>query len=307
MATDIKKTLVVVTGATASGKTALSINLASRLGCDIISADSRQIYKGIPVITAQPTPAELAAAKHHNIGRLPLEAYYSASQFEAEALALLGKLFGRGDYAVVCGGSMMYVDALTHGIDDIPTISPAVRARVAEIMHAQGGEALCAMLQQLDPGYYASVDRKNIKRVAHAVEICLESGQPYSTLRTGAAKTRPFRTVKLALDWPREELFARINSRVEQMALHGMEDEARSVYHLRHLNALNTVGFKEMFRYIDGIWDFDTACARMAKNTRVYAKKQLTWLRRDPQVHWLEPHSPTLTDDALSLITGSSQ
>jgi len=274
------KTLIVVTGATASGKTALAIDLAERLGCDVISADSRQIYKGIPIGTAAPTREELARVRHHFVACLPLDAYYSAACYEAEAMKVICEQFSHSDFAVVCGGSMMYVDALTDGIDDLPTISDEVRTRVKELYTRHGADGLTAMLEIIDPSYYAEVDLANIKRVAHALEISLQAGQPYSALRLGKRAARPFRIIKVAIDMPREHLFDRINRRVELMMLQGLEDEARSVYHLRHLNSLNTVGYKEMFAYFDGLMDRNTAIARIAKNTRVYAKKQLTWLAR---------------------------
>lgn len=294
------KTLVVVTGATASGKTTTAIALAEKLGCDIISADSRQIYRDIPIITAAPSPDELAAVKHHFIGILPLDAYYSAARFEEDVMALLPELWRKNDYVVMAGGSMMYIDAVTHGIDPIPTVSDEIRRRVKEICDNEGLEAVTAMLGQLDPDYLTRVDRANTRRIVHAVEVSLQAGVPYSTMLTGNRRQRDFRVVKLALDMPREILFARINARVEAMEAAGMEAEARKVFHLSHLNSLNTVGFKEMFAYFDGTMDRTTALARIAKNTRVYAKKQLTWLRRDPDVRWISP-SEAATLDATSL------
>lgn len=276
----MSKTLIVVTGATASGKTSLAIDLAEHLGCDVISADSRQIYRDIPIGTAAPTREELARVRHHFIATLPLDSYYSAACYEQDALKVVDSQFARGDYAVVCGGSMMYVDALTDGIDVLPTIFPEVRERVKSLYNEHGLDGLNALLEIVDPEYYTIVDRANTKRVAHAIEISLQSGSPYSTLRRGRRTERPFRIIKVAIDMPRPLLFDRINHRVEQMIASGLEAEARSVYSLRHLNALNTVGYKEMFAYFDGIMDFDTAVACIAKNTRVYAKKQLTWLAR---------------------------
>lgn len=284
MASDLNdKTLVVITGPTGSGKTDLAISLARELGCDIISADSRQIYRDIPIGTAAPGPSELEAARHHLVGFLPLDAYYSAARFEEDALRLVGEQFGRGDYAVVCGGSMMYVDALCEGIDLLPTISDGVRESCRRLLETEGLEAVISRLRQLDPDYCLTGDLRNPRRAVHALEICLEAGVPYSSLRTGRAKERPFRIVKFYIDYPREELFDRINRRVERMMEAGMLDEARRVYPLRDLNSLNTVGYKELFAYLDGLWDLPTAVARIQKNTRVYAKKQLTWLKKRPE------------------------
>lgn len=214
-------------------------------------------------------------------------------------MRLLDEQFSHGDYAVMCGGSMMYVDAVTRGIDNLPTISDDVRKRACGILETEGIEGVRTRLRELDPDYYAQVDQANHKRLVHALEICLEAGVPYSSLRTGLAKERPFRVVKFALNYPREELFARINRRVDAMIEGGLVEEARSVSRFRHLNSLNTVGYKELFAYFDGVWDLPTAVSRMAKNTRVYAKKQLTWLKRDASVVWLDPHNPGLVDEVL--------
>ena len=288
------KTLIVITGPTGVGKTAAAITLAQRLHCDIINADSRQIYRGIPICTAAPTAEELAAARHHFVAFKDLEESYSAAQFESEVMALLPSLWQQGDFAVMCGGSMLYVDAVCRGIDQLPDISDEVRTAVKEKLHSEGLESLVKELEQLDPQYAATIDRKNTSRVCHGVEICRQAGVPFSTLLTGNAKPRDFRIIKLALNIEREQLFARINRRVDRMIEAGLEKEARSVYHLRHLNSLNTVGMKEMFAIFDGTMDRTTAIERMKKNTRVYAKKQLTWYRRDPSVIWVTP------DDALS-------
>ena len=276
----MRPTLIVITGATASGKTAVALDVAARLGCHIISADSRQIYRGMPVGTAAPTPAELAAVPHHFVGTLDIGDYYSAARFEEDVMALLPRLWARCPYAVMCGGSMMYVDAVTDGIDELPTISAEVRDRVRGLLADHGPGGLMALLENLDPEYAAQVDPANIKRVAHAVEISIQAGQPYSRLRVGQRKERPFNIVKVAVDMPRDELFGCINRRVGLMMEQGLLDEARRLYPMRHLNALNTVGYKELFAYLDGEMDLDTAVARIAKNTRVYAKKHLTWLAR---------------------------
>ena len=297
------KTLIVITGPTGIGKSATAIDLAQRLSTEIISADSRQVYKGIPIITAAPTEEERSIVPHHLVDFLELDEYYSASLFEQQALSLLDQIFSRSDYAVVCGGSMMYVDALCNGIDELPTIPDNIRQQLMQEHADNGNDWLLQRLEKLDPVYYNQVDRQNTKRVFHAVEICLASGKPYSSLRTGTRQSRPFRIIKTALTADRQLIFDRINLRVEKMLEMGMLDEARSVYHLRHLNSLNTVGFKEMFRYIDGEWDLPTAIARMQKNTRVYAKKQMTWYQRDPLIHWIDASAQaTPTEQILALL-----
>lgn len=284
-------TLIVVTGATGSGKTALSIAIARQLGCHILSADSRQLYRDIPIGTAAPTAKELAAAPHHFVGKLDLTDYYSAAQYEADALALLDKLWQDCPYAVMCGGSMMYVDAVCRGIDELPTISNEIRAKAMAMHHEGGLPQLRETLKRLDPVYYGQVDLNNHKRLVHAIEITMQAGVPYSSLRTGEVKQRPFRIIKVALDYEREVLFDRINRRVDAMIEAGLVEEARRVYPLRHLNSLNTVGYKELFAYFDGEMDYETAVARIGKNTRVYAKKQLTWMKKDQTIHFLKPEN----------------
>lgn len=296
------KTLIVITGPTGVGKTATAIELAQQLHCDIINADSRQIYRGIPICTAAPTPEELAAARHHFVAFKELDENYSAAQFEADVMQLLPTLWQHGDYAVLCGGSMMYVDAVCRGIDNLPDISPEVRAAVKDKLAREGLESLMEELERLDPQYAKTIDRKNTSRVCHGVEICRQAGVPYSTLRTGMAKRRDFKIIKLALNIERERLFERINKRVDRMVEAGLEQEARSVYHLRHLNSLNTVGMKEMFALFDGTMDRHTAIERIKKNTRVYAKKQLTWYRRDPDITWVTPDDAVTT--TLHLLKG---
>ena len=284
-----RNTLIVITGPTGVGKTAVAIAVAERLGCDIVSADSRQVYRDIPIGTAAPTAAELARVRHHMVGFLPLDAYYSAAQYEADVMQLLPRLWERNDVAVLCGGSMLYVDAVCNGIDVLPTIGDDVRAAVKSKLEHEGLDALLDELRGLDPEYYAVVDARNPRRVVHAVEICREAGVPYSSLRTGRPCERPFRIVKVGLNMERAELFARINGRVDAMLAVGLEDEARRVFPLRSLNALNTVGYKELFAMMDGTMTRETAIERIKKNTRVYAKKQLTWYRRDTAITWLHP------------------
>lgn len=276
--------MYVITGPTASGKSALAVDLARRLGTEIISADSRQIYQGIPIVTAMPTPEERAAVKHHLIDMLPLDAYYSASQFEEDALRIAEDVMNRTGSVVVCGGSMMYVDALCHGIDELPTVPDSIRQGLMK-EHAEKGDAwLLDQLQNLDPEYYGKVDKKNIKRVFHAVEIIRAAGKTYTELRTGERRSRPFEIKKYMIDMPREMLFSRINRRVDAMVADGLEEEARRVYPQRALNSLNTVGLKEMFAMFEGTMPRDVAIERIKKNTRVYAKKQLTWWARDREI-----------------------
>ena len=274
-------TLIVITGPTASGKSALAVDVAERLGTEIISADSRQVYKGIPIVTAMPTDEERARVRHHLIDMLPLDAYYSAAEFERDALRLTRKLLAEKGAAVACGGSMLYVDALCHGIDELPTVPAGIRGALKEEHERRGDQWLLDRLRQLDPEYYDVVDRRNIKRVFHAVEIVMAAGVTYTSLRTGRRRQREFNIRKILLDPPRDLLFDRINRRVDAMVRAGLEEEARSVYHLRHLNSLNTVGLKEMFAMFDGVMDRYTAIERVKKNTRVYAKKQITWRKRE--------------------------
>ncbi|WP_289157862.1 tRNA (adenosine(37)-N6)-dimethylallyltransferase MiaA [uncultured Muribaculum sp.] len=288
---DHRPTLIIVTGPTGSGKTDLSIKLARHLGCEIISADSRQLFRDIPIGTAAPTPEQLNAVKHHFVGTLSLNEYYSAARYEEDVLKLLDKLWQKNNKVIMCGGSMMYIDAVTKGIDELPTVSNQVRDHVMKLYQDEGIEGIRQILRNLDPEYLTSADPSNHRRLIHAIEICLESGVSYSSLRTGTVKERPFNIITMMIDYPREELFDRINRRVDEMIANGLEEEARKVYHLRHLNSLNTVGYKEMFAWFDGTMDRDTAIARIAKNTRVYAKKQLTWLKRNPDVIRLKPEA----------------
>lgn len=288
--------LIVVTGPTASGKSALAVGLARELGTEIISADSRQIYRGIPIATAAPTPEQLSAVRHHLVGTLPLEAYYSASRFADDASALLPDIFShRDNRAVVCGGSMMYIDALTDGLDELPMVSDAVRGEVLKLYAAGGMEAIRSELRHLDPDYMERVDPDNPRRIIHAIEISLMAGVPYSSLiGRKADQPKPFDVVRIAIGWSRDDLFARIAQRTRQMIADGLVEEARSLIDRRSLNSLNTVGIKEMMAYFDGAMTLTEATEKIARNTRVYAKKQLTWMRRYTDLHLLDPSRPLL-------------
>lgn len=287
----MEKTLVVITGPTGSGKTSLAIEVAKAKGTEIISADSRQIFKEIPIGTAAPSEEERAAVPHYFVATHSLTDYYSAADFESDVISLLERKWREYDVMVMAGGSMMYVDAVINGIDDIPSISDENRRRAMAVYENGGLQQLRLDVLELDPEYYRQVDLNNHKRLIHALEIMYESGKKYSALRTGQSRKRDFRVLKFALNLPREVLFDRINRRVETMIDAGLEAEARAVYDMRHLNSLNTVGYKEMFEYFDGKMDRATAIARICKNTRVYAKKQLTWLKKDDSVIWLNPEN----------------
>ena len=283
------KTLLVLLGPTGVGKTDLSLSIAEALTTSIVNADSRQLYRDIPIGTAAPTPQQLARVPHHFVGILPLDEYYSAARFEEEALNVLQREFETHDVVLLSGGSMLYLDAVCKGIDDIPTVRPDVRQRMRQRLADEGLTALAAELTRLDPTYAAEADLCNPKRVVHALEIITQSGRTYSSFRTGKAKHRPFRILKIGLDRPREELFSRINNRVDAMLADGLLDEVRRVYPLRHLNALNTVGYKELFLHLSGEWTLPFALDKIRRNTRVYAKKQLTWFRRDDSITWFHP------------------
>lgn len=284
-----RPTLVVLTGPTGIGKTELSIRLAKTLNTEIVSSDSRQIYREIKIGTAAPSPGQLATVPHHMIGSHSIHEYYNAYEYEQDVLNLLTSIFEVKETALLVGGSMMYIDALCNGIDDLPTISQEVRSLVMELYHTQGLEFLQEELMRLDPVFYAEIDLKNPKRVIHAVEVCLMTGRPYSALRTKTVRERPFNILRIALDMDREQLYQRINQRVEAMMAEGLEAEARAFYPLRHLNALNTVGYKELFSHFDGELTLPEAVDLIKRNTRRYAKRQLTWFRRDNSYFWFNP------------------
>ena len=285
----MKPRLVVLIGPTGVGNTELSLSLAEFLQTPIINADSRQLFRDLPIGTAAPTEAQQQRVRHYFVGTLGLTDYYSAAQYETDVLRLLDDLYSQHPYALLTGGSMMYIDAVCKGIDDIPTVDEETRRLMWERYEEVGLEQLCKELKLLDPEYYNLVDHKNPKRVIHALEICYRTGKPYSSFRTSQPKARPFDILKIGLRREREELYERINRRVDQMITDGLVEEARKVIAYRHTNALNTVGYKEIFKYIDGSWTLETAVEKIKQNTRIYSRKQMTWFRRDESIHWFHP------------------
>ena len=282
------KTLVLILGPTGVGKTELSLRVAEHYGCPILNCDSRQVFKSIPIGTAAPTEAERARVKHYFIATRALEEDYNAGQYERDALRVLEDLFRTHDVVVMTGGSMLYADAVCYGLDELPAVPAAIRRSVQESYEKHGLTWLQAEVQRLDPNYWEEVDQQNPARLAHCVELSLTTGKPYSSLRTNTRVQRPFRIVKVALERPREELYDRINRRVLQMIEDGLVEEARSVYPKRHLNSLQTVGYRELFACFDGEYDLNRAIELIQQNTRHYAKRQMTWFRRDQDIHWLK-------------------
>ncbi len=284
----MEKTLKVVIGPTGIGKTDYAIQLAQKYDCPILNADSRQLYRDIPIGTAAPTAEEQARVKHYFVGTLDLEDYYSAAQYEHDALLLMEELFKTHDTLVMSGGSMMYVDAVCKGIDDIPTVDEDTRALLKQRYETEGLEPLVAELRLLDPAYYDVCDKRNPKRVVHALEIFYMTGRTFTSFRVRREVQRPFRIEKIGLQRPREILFERINRRVDNMVEQGLLDEARRVFPFRCCNSLNTVGYKELFHYFDGDWELDFALEKIRRNSRVYAKKQMTWFKKDDDVTWID-------------------
>ena len=285
----MQNTLIVLIGPTGVGKTELSLSIAEHFGTSIVSSDSRQLYADLKIGTAAPTPDQLARVPHHFVGTLKLTDYYSAAQYEAEVMAKLEELYQHNDVVVLTGGSMMYVDAICKGIDDIPTVYKETRELMLQRYEEEGLEQLCSELKLLDPEYYNIVDLKNPKRVIHALEICYMTGKTYTSFRTRTIKERPFRIIKIGLTRDREELYDRINRRVDEMMKEGLLEEAKSVYEYKHLNSLNTVGYKEMFQYLDGEWTLDFAIEKIKQNSRIYSRKQMTWFKRDTDITWFHP------------------
>lgn len=283
------KTLIVITGPTAVGKTDLCMEIARQLDIPIINADSRQLFRELQIGTASPTADQLASVRHYFVGTLGIGDYYSASMYEEDVMKLLPQLFDKSDYALLSGGSMMYIDAVCNGIDDIPTVDEATRALMKRRLAEEGLEALVEELRRLDPKHYETVDRQNPRRVIHALEICHMTGKTYTSFRTAEKKQRPFEIIKIGLNRDREELYRRINLRVDRMMEDGLLKEAERMLPYRTENALNTVGYKELFNYFDGLWGLNEAVERIKGNTRRYARKQLTWFKRDEQMRWFHP------------------
>ena len=297
----MEKTLIVITGPTAVGKTALCLDVAKHFHIPVINADSRQIFRELKIGTAPPTEEQMQQVHHDFVGMLGLDDYYSASLFEQQVLELLDRQFLTSDFALMAGGSMMYIDAVCDGIDDIPTIDDLTRTTMKQRLADEGLEALCDELRQRDPEYYEIVDRQNPRRVVHALEICLMTGKTYTSFRKREKRQRPFNIIKIGLNRPREELYDRINRRVDQMMADGLLEEAKALYPRRHLNALNTVGYKELFDYIDGRWPLEEAVERIKGNTRRYARKQLTWFKKDESIRWFHPDE---TETIIKYICG---
>ena len=296
-----EKTLIVVTGPTGVGKTEATLRLAEHFDVPVINADSRQIFSEIPIGTAAPTAAQQARVRHYFVGNHHLEDYYSASLFEEDVLKIINEASSK--VSLLSGGSMMYIDAVCKGIDDIPTIRPEVRQEMMQLLESEGLEKMCELLHEWDPEHWAVVDRNNSRRVIHALEICKQTGRTYTSFRSNTIKERPFNIIKIGLNRDRETLYQRINQRVLQMIDDGMIEEAQRVYPKRMLNSLNTVGYKELFEYLDGLTTLDEAIFKIQSNTRRYARKQLTWYKRDTEMTWFSPDNIEEILNYLSTIS----
>ncbi len=284
-----KKYLIIVTGPTASGKTVLSIELAKKFNTEVISADSRQFFKEMQIGTARPTDEELQGVPHHFLGHISIHEHYNAGMFEKDALKILETIFAKNNIAIVCGGSGMYVNALCYGLDELPHQNENLRCKLENLLNEKGIEALQKKLQLLDPEYYAIVDLQNPHRLMRAIEVCIITGVPYSQLRSGEKKQRNFEIIKIAIDWPREKLYERINKRVDLMFKQGLVEEAKNLLPFKNHNALQTVGYRELFNYFDGKYTLEVAKESIKQNTRRFAKRQLTWFRREKDIKWFKP------------------
>ena len=296
-----EKTLIVVTGPTGVGKTEATLRLAEHFDVPVINADSRQIFAEIPIGTAAPTAAQQARVRHYFVGNHHLDDYYSASLFEEDVLKIINEASSK--VSLLSGGSMMYIDAVCKGIDDIPTIRPEVRQEMMQLLESEGLEKMCELLHEWDPEHWAVVDRNNPRRVIHALEICKQTGRTYTSFRSNTIKERPFNIIKIGLNRDRETLYQRINQRVLQMIDDGMIEEAQRVYPKRMLNSLNTVGYKELFEYLDGLTTLDEAIFKIQSSTRRYARKQLTWYKRDAEMTWFSPDNIEEILNYLSTIS----
>ena len=296
-----EKTLIVVTGPTGVGKTEATLRLAEHFAVPVINADSRQIFSEIPIGTAAPTAAQQARVRHYFVGNHHLDDYYSASLFEEDVLKIINEASSK--VSLLSGGSMMYIDAVCKGIDDIPTIRPEVRQEMMQLLESEGLEKMCELLHEWDPEHWAVVDRNNPRRVIHALEICKQTGRTYTSFRSNTIKERPFNIIKIGLNRDRDTLYQRINQRVLQMIDDGMIEEAQRVYPKRMLNSLNTVGYKELFEYLDGLTTLDEAIFKIQSNTRRYARKQLTWYKRDAEMTWFSPDNIEEILNYLSTIS----
>lgn len=296
-----EKTLIVVTGPTGVGKTEATLRLAEHFGVPVINADSRQIFAEIPIGTAAPTAAQQARVRHYFVGNHHLDDYYSASLFEEDVLKIINEASSK--VSLLSGGSMMYIDAVCKGIDDIPTIRPEVRQEMMQLLESEGLEKMCELLHEWDPEHWAVVDRNNPRRVIHALEICKQTGRTYTSFRSNTIKERPFNIIKIGLNRDRDTLYQRINQRVLQMIDDGMIEEAQRVYPKRMLNSLNTVGYKELFEYLDGLTTLDEAIFKIQSSTRRYARKQLTWYKRDAEMTWFSPDNIEEILNYLSTIS----
>lgn len=296
-----EKTLIVVTGPTGVGKTEATLRLAEHFSVPVINADSRQIFAEIPIGTAAPTAAQQARVRHYFVGNHHLDDYYSASLFEEDVLKIINEASSK--VSLLSGGSMMYIDAVCKGIDDIPTIRPEVRQEMMQLLESEGLEKMCELLHEWDPEHWAVVDRNNPRRVIHALEICKQTGRTYTSFRSNTIKERPFNIIKIGLNRDRDTLYQRINQRVLQMIDDGMIEEAQRVYPKRMLNSLNTVGYKELFEYLDGLTTLDEAIFKIQSNTRRYARKQLTWYKRDAEMTWFSPDNIEEILNYLSTIS----
>lgn len=303
MTSNPAKTLVVVLGATATGKTDVSLQLARAFSGEIVSSDSRQVYQQMRIGTAAPTPEQLAQVKHHLIGTRSITEDYSCGRYEQEATELIERLFLNRDILLLVGGSGLYIDAVCRGMDNMPVTDPRLREGLNLRLENEGLPSLAEELKRLDPVYYEQVDRENPQRVMRALEVCLQTGKPYSDIRTGARKQRSYRILKLGITMPREVLYERINLRVDQMVAEGLEEEARGLYPQRHLNALQTVGYQEWFDYFDGKISREEAIGLIKRNSRRYAKRQQTWFRRDHEIHWIEG-GPQSAEEAIAWLNG---